>query len=348
MTAECDYCGSDELAYELKSDRGQVSRCIPCLAIEQGQQQLQMPFEKFVDFDPGIVYDSEEEVRESRRNSYEVCRSWWRVLARWRQDNPLVKRDPSEYEPTLHEWTREFLVNIMGSAAYYSPSEIIDSDGDPGQTALTDGGQSQARNHRKHTVPPEDLEPIEGHVRSSHEPNEKLVTSVRETGIIQPPICRATDDGPKVIDGMRRVRAAVEAGLETIDVVLVDVSKSEALAMCLSANTSAFEKSVSGRDRERSLEQAAEMTGREPIEVQVDLGVAADYELLKERIGGVRRVGDEVIQNLADHFDEPGAIENASEWELQEVDGVGPKLAKRLKFAVSGETKVVTHDIEPV
>lgn len=42
---ECDYCGSEALAYDLQSDRGQVSRCIPCLAIERGQQQFSMPFE---------------------------------------------------------------------------------------------------------------------------------------------------------------------------------------------------------------------------------------------------------------------------------------------------------------
>jgi hypothetical protein len=124
-SVSCDYCGSKHLAYELDSGKGPVARCIPCLAIEQGQQQLKMPFEKFVDLEAdGIVYDSDEDLRETRENSYDTCRSWWKVLARWRQDDPLVKRDPSEFEPQLHEYTREFLTNIMGKDAHKSPSEL--------------------------------------------------------------------------------------------------------------------------------------------------------------------------------------------------------------------------------
>jgi len=124
---ECDYCGSTDLAYELESDRGMVARCIPCLAIEQGQQKINMPFDRFTDFDPGVVYDSKEEVREARKDSYEVCRSWWRVLARIRQDDPILKRDPDAIG-TIHEHTREFLTNIMGSDAHKPPSEITGGD----------------------------------------------------------------------------------------------------------------------------------------------------------------------------------------------------------------------------
>ncbi|ELZ05773.1 hypothetical protein [Natrialba aegyptia] len=137
MTESCTYCDGTELVYELHSGRGPVSKCIPCLAIEQGQQQINMPFERFVDLEAdGVVDESDAELRERRQNSFEVCRSWWRVLARWRQNDPLVKRDPDEYDQTLHEYTREFLTNIMGSAAHYPPSEIIESDGDPEQTTL--------------------------------------------------------------------------------------------------------------------------------------------------------------------------------------------------------------------
>lgn len=141
-TLHCQYCDTDELVYELQSARGQAVRCIPCLAIERGNQQINMSFDRFVDFETdGIVWETDEEKRESRKNSYEVCRSWWCVLGRIRQDDAILKRDSDDYG-AIHDWTREFLTNLMGSAAYYSPSEIIESDGDPEQSTLTDGGRS--------------------------------------------------------------------------------------------------------------------------------------------------------------------------------------------------------------
>ena len=120
----CDYCDSTDLAYELRSDRGDVARCIPCLAVEQGQQQLGLPFEAFVDFDHA-------------ESSYEDARDWYRILARIRQDDPILKRDPDDFG-TVGDGIRTFLTNIMGSAAHYSPSEIVEADGDPGQ--VTPGG----------------------------------------------------------------------------------------------------------------------------------------------------------------------------------------------------------------
>ncbi|MFC6720948.1 hypothetical protein ACFQGT_00170 [Natrialbaceae archaeon GCM10025810] len=135
----CDYCDTEELAYDLESDRGTVTRCIPCLAIEQAQQQLSLPFEAFIDFD-SVVYDSPEEAKDARRRSYDTARDWMRILARIRTDEPILERDPDAMG-TVNDGTRTFLTNIMGSAAHYRPSEIVDADGHPGQTTLTEGSE---------------------------------------------------------------------------------------------------------------------------------------------------------------------------------------------------------------
>jgi len=133
----CGYCGSENLAYELESGKGTVVRCIPCLAIEQGQQKIRMPFDRFVDLEAdGIVYDSDEELRERRQDNYEICRSWWVVLARIQQDDPIVIKDPGEFDTTLHEHTREFLTNIMGLDAHSPPSDVAESDVAVGQTTF--------------------------------------------------------------------------------------------------------------------------------------------------------------------------------------------------------------------
>ncbi|ELZ96628.1 hypothetical protein [Haloferax sulfurifontis] len=139
--AECDYCGSSDLAYTLDSDRGPLTRCIPCLAIEQGQQALDKPFDAFVDLSPGIFHDSEEEVRESRAADYNRARGWFTVLARIQQDEPLLKRDPDAIG-TVDDSIRTFLTNIMGSDAHYRPSEVAGNPVSAGQATFEDLGGS--------------------------------------------------------------------------------------------------------------------------------------------------------------------------------------------------------------
>jgi len=135
---ECDYCGRPELAYEMRSDRGMVTRCIQCLAIEQGQQQFSMPFEEYIDnskHEDSPIWDDEEDWREHRRLSYESARDWLTILARIQDDDPLVKRDPDAIG-TLNEHTREHLTNIMGSEAHHPPSEVAGSEVHAAQVQL--------------------------------------------------------------------------------------------------------------------------------------------------------------------------------------------------------------------
>lgn len=135
---ECDYCGRTELAYELRSDRGIVHRCIPCLAVERGQHQLNIPFDEFIDntkHEDSPVFDTAEDWRDHRRLTYESAQDWYVVLARIINDDPIVKRDPDDYG-TLHEHTRVFLTNIMGSEAHYPPSEVAGSQVHVEQTTL--------------------------------------------------------------------------------------------------------------------------------------------------------------------------------------------------------------------
>lgn len=133
----CGYCGSTALAYELDSDKGPLKRCIPCLAIEQGSQKLTAPFDRFVDFTPGHVYDTEDEKREAQKNQYESARSWFTILSRIQQDKPILKRDPEDFG-TVHEWTRTFLTNIMGADAHKKPSAVAGDEVSVAQETLTE------------------------------------------------------------------------------------------------------------------------------------------------------------------------------------------------------------------
>lgn len=124
----CDYCGCERLAYEMHSDRGPVVRCVICLAIEQGQPSV--GWEGFQDYPEHL-----------QKHTLENAGDWLTVLARIIDDDPIVERDPVG-PPALTEERRQSLINLMGSDAYYPPSEVVGSEVDVAQTTLSQAGGS--------------------------------------------------------------------------------------------------------------------------------------------------------------------------------------------------------------
>jgi len=124
----CDYCSTNELVYELEPARGgTVARCLECLAIEQGQQQFSLPFEAWLDRDDVEPVDHEDapdfEPFDPTEHDYYRARAWFTVLARIKEDKPVLKRD-ADAIGTVFEGTRTFLTNLMGKDAYKHPSEL--------------------------------------------------------------------------------------------------------------------------------------------------------------------------------------------------------------------------------
>ena len=91
------------------------------------------------------------------------------------------------------------------------------------------------------TIPAEKLKPFEGHpykVQDNEEMNN-LIESIREHGILSPLIVRPlenTKDEYEVISGHRRLHAARKAGLETVPVIIYDISRDEAAVMVVDSN----------------------------------------------------------------------------------------------------------------
>ncbi len=85
------------------------------------------------------------------------------------------------------------------------------------------------------------VEPDPHQPRSDFDGLEELVQSVADRGILEPILVRALGNGSgdkpyRIISGERRFRAATEAGLVEIPVIIMDVSDQEALEIALVEN----------------------------------------------------------------------------------------------------------------
>ena len=83
-----------------------------------------------------------------------------------------------------------------------------------------------------------ELKPFEGHpykVRDDEE-MDALIESVREHGIMVPLMVRPIDTGYEIISGHRRAHAAISAGLNTVPVVELDISRDEAAVALVDSN----------------------------------------------------------------------------------------------------------------
>ena len=65
---------------------------------------------------------------------------------------------------------------------------------------------------------------------------KELAASIREVGILQPLVIRSTETGFELIAGERRLRAAKEAGLDRIPVLIRQAAESESMEMALVEN----------------------------------------------------------------------------------------------------------------
>ncbi len=88
------------------------------------------------------------------------------------------------------------------------------------------------------SCPIEDLKPHHRQPRKTFADGKmaELIASIKEKGIIQPLVVRRQGDHYQIIAGERRWRAAQKAGLESVPVVIQDVSEDWALEIALIEN----------------------------------------------------------------------------------------------------------------
>lgn len=120
-------------------------------------------------------------------------------------------------------------------------------------------------NERREYISPENFDP--------EDEDESLVDSIREQGVIQPPIVREDNGTFKVVVGQRRTLAAQTAGIDRIPVVVMDYDDQEAIAASITENVDAFKKSVSRSDRAAAVQRLMDMNDLTIAEVADYLGV---------------------------------------------------------------------------
>jgi len=84
----------------------------------------------------------------------------------------------------------------------------------------------------------EELVPNRYQARKDFDPEEhkSLVASIRENGIVQPIVARRFDGGYEIIAGERRWRAAQEAGLKSVPVIVREAGEQDAAVFSLIEN----------------------------------------------------------------------------------------------------------------
>jgi len=116
-------------------------------------------------------------------------------------------------------------------------------------------------------------------VSDLNERNENIGTSdleqsVREQGVIQPPLVRENGSGYEVVVGQRRTLAAQSVGLEQMPVIVMSWDDGEALEASITENIEAFREDVSKRDRALAIERLKELRGWNNVDVAEHLSVS--------------------------------------------------------------------------
>lgn len=148
-------------------------------------------------------------------------------------------------------------------------------------------------------IPMDSLLPNPHQPRLLFEAIDELVASIQEVGVLEPLLVRQSTQGFQIISGERRYRAAVDAGLDEIPCIVLDVDDAQMLTIALIENLqrqdlSPFEEADGLRaliDRfDYTHEEVARKIGKARTSVTEALSLAVIPEDLKTKLedAGVR------------------------------------------------------------
>lgn len=106
---------------------------------------------------------------------------------------------------------------------------------------------------------------------------ESLEKSIKQQGVIEPPVVREDENGQYlVVVGQRRTLAAQAVGLDEMPVLLMDYDEAEAIQASITENIDAFRKSVSRSNRAKAVKELMDRKGWGVAETANQLGISRD------------------------------------------------------------------------
>lgn len=147
-----------------------------------------------------------------------------------------------------------------------------------GESGAEPAALEKARGQRK--VPIEFLKPNPKNPRKTFDEGslDELAESIREKGIIQPIVVRASSAAPdlyEIIAGERRWRAAQRAGLHQVPVVVSDATERESLELAIIENVQ--REDLNAVDEARGYEQLATEFGYSQLDLARIIGKSRSH-----------------------------------------------------------------------
>lgn len=156
-----------------------------------------------------------------------------------------------------------------------------------------------------------------------HKGDDSLEESIREQGLIQPPIARRDNGQIKVVVGQRRTLAAQTVGIDKIPVIVVDWEDDEALQASITENVDAFSKRVSRSDRAASIKELMDLTGWSLTKVGEELGVAPNT--VRDWIERTRDEWEDTVVHVDTDEDSSGRASKEVETHTSDSMGISSK-----------------------
>lgn len=140
---------------------------------------------------------------------------------------------------------------------------------------------------------------VRDQAREDATPDEQLIASIRQHGIIQPPVVEDAEDGYVIVTGHRRVGAAIAAGLATITCILRPAPlDSEAITLEQQIVENERRKQLSSKDLAAGYQKLT-LFGLRPEDIAAGLGEKPERIRAGLKVTASEKAADLVAQDPA-------------------------------------------------
>ena len=205
---------------------------------------------------------SEELPGESKKAKQQIDARLVEALEAFEVTEAAVDRKIQQEEPTSPGVTpdeTQLLTPPPEATRFPAPGEDAGSPQPPREGRMKDIPVTRVRPN-----------PYQPRLHMDEEEIRELADSIREVGVLQPLLVRPVEDGYELVAGERRLRAAKEAGLESVPALVMDVDPFSQQLLALVENLQ--RRNLSSIEEGKCLEDLINRTGWSQTELARRLG----------------------------------------------------------------------------